>query len=182
MVWKKNLSKAIIESKFPLIEISAWTNLDMPKISAMKNEKHPNLTCKEFLVIKLLLQRDHAQFINELFGPHYFRSVNEAIYKPVLTPIGKIIRTRHQFEILPKKELVKTTTITSSRIDYLIGKDDENIKIEEMTQLELALGEQLGALCDLRFPNIKLNSEKEYQSRLEILKEYNRRANDRRKG
>lgn len=94
---------------------------------------------------------------------------------------GKLIKKQYQFEILPKKELVKATRIISSRMDYLLYKDDENIKIEEITQIELALGEALGSLCDLRFPNIKLNNEIEYQNRLEELKKYNRQANDRRK-
>ncbi|WP_166332580.1 hypothetical protein [Sphingobacterium chungjuense] len=181
MTWKQNLSEVIINSGFQLIEISAWTNLDMPKISAMKNMKHPSLHCKEFLILKLLLRKEHSQLIKEIFGADYFEDIRKIVYKPELTCLGKIIKERHQFEILPKKELVKATNLASSRIDYLIEKDDQNIKIEEITRLEIALGEEVGAICNLQFPKIKLNNKKDYQLRLKMLKEYNKRANERRK-
>lgn len=55
------------------------------------------------------------------------------------------------------------------------------IKIEKVTKLELTFAEELGTLCNLRFPNLRINTEEEYLLKLEQIKEYNREANNRRK-
>jgi len=181
MGWKENLSKTIINSGYQLSEISAWTNIEVPTLSNMKNLKYPNFTCKEFLLLKLLLKKDHFDFLSEIFGEGYFDEITKVIYEPKSTKLGQILKDRHQFEILPKKEVVENSQLKSSRIDYLISGEDENIKIEEITKLELAFGEDLGDLCNLRFPDLRINTEEEYLLRLEQIREYNREANYRRK-
>ncbi|WP_313419320.1 hypothetical protein [Sphingobacterium multivorum] len=181
MDWKKNLSRVIINSGYQLSEISAWTNIEVPILSNMKNLKYPNFTCKEFLLLKLLLKKEHLAFLNEIFGEGYFNEIKKVFYEPKFTKLGQILKDRHQFEVLPKKEVVENAQLKSSRIDYLISEEDENIKIEEITKLELAFGEDLGYLCNLRFPDLRINKEEEYLLRLEQIREYNREANYRRK-
>jgi len=181
MNWKQNLSNIIINSSYQLSEISSWTNIEVPKLSDMKNLKHPNFNCKEFLLLKLLLKRQHSSFIDEVFGFNYFDGIKKIEYAPKLTGLGIILKDRYQFEILPKKEVVENSKLKSSRIDYLISQEDESIKIEEITKLELTFGEELGTLCNLRFPDLRINTEEEYLVKLEQIKEYNREANNRRK-
>lgn len=181
MDWKENLSRVIINSGYQLSEISAWTNIEVPILSNMKNLKYPNFTCKEFILLKLLLKKEHLTFLNEIFGEGYFANINKVFYEPKFTKLGQILKDRYQFEVLPKKEVVENSKLKSSRIDYLIAEEDENIKIEEITKLELTFGEGLGYLCDLRFPDLRINNEEEYQLRLEQIREYNREANYRRK-
>lgn len=181
MIWKINLSNIIKNSDYLLSEISAWTNIEVPKLSDMKNKKHPNFTCKEFLLLKILFKKQHVSFLNEIFGDDFFNDINSINYSPKLTKIGEILKDRYQFEILPKKEVVQNSFLKSSRIDYLIFHEDENIKIEEITKLELTLGENIGNLCTLRFPDLKINNQDEYLRNLELIKEYNREANNRRK-
>lgn len=181
MIWKTNLSDIIKNAEYLLSEISAWTNIEVPKLSDMKLKKHPNFTCKEFLALKILLKKQHESFLTEIFGEGYFNEVKSINYSPKLTKIGEILKDRHQFEILPKKEVVLNSFLKSSRIDYLIFQEDENIKIEEITKLELTLGEDLGRLCTLRFPDLRINTEEEYLHNLQQIKEYNREANNRRK-
>ncbi|WP_153848714.1 hypothetical protein [Sphingobacterium paramultivorum] len=181
MDWKKNLSRVIVNSGYQLSEISAWTNIEVPVLSNMKNLKYPNFTCKEFLLLKLLLNREHFAFLNEIFGDGYFNEIKKVFYEPKLTKLGQILKDRHQFEVLPKKEVVENAQLKSSRIDYLISEEDENIKIEEITKLELTFGEDLGYLCNLRFPDLRINKEEEYLLKLEKIREYNREANYRRK-
>ena len=180
-MWKLNLAKIIINSGFQLIEISAWTNLEMSKLSAIKNKKHSNLTCKEFLLLKQLFKKNHKTFINEIFGDEHFKNIKQIIYTPKLTQTGLLFRQLYSLEILPKKEIIKATTIKSSRIDYILFKDDEGIKIDELTQIEIALGEELGKLCNIRFSYLKLNNHKDYETKMNELKTYNRKANERRK-
>ncbi|QQT55349.1 hypothetical protein I6I98_08880 [Sphingobacterium multivorum] len=181
MGWKENLSKIIINSGYQLSEISAWTNIEVPILSNMKNLKYPNFTCKEFLLLKLLLKKEHQAFLNEIFGEGHFDKIEKVNYAPSLTKLGEILRDRHKFEVLPKKEIVENSQLKSSRIDYLIAHEDENIKIEEITKLELAFGEELGCLCKLRFSELKINTEGNYLLKLDQIKEYNREANNRRK-
>ncbi|OOG19322.1 hypothetical protein BWD42_05125 [Sphingobacterium sp. CZ-UAM] len=181
MIWKQNLSNIIINSSYQLSEISAWTNIEVPKLSDMKNLKYPNFSCKEFLLLKLLLKKQHSSFIDEVFGVDYFDGIEKIEYAPKLTGLGIILKDRYQFEILPKKEVVENSKVKSSRIDYLISQEDESIKIEEITKLELTFGEELGTLCNLRFPDLRINTEEEYLLKLEQIKEYNREANNRRK-
>ncbi|WP_312789573.1 hypothetical protein [Sphingobacterium sp.] len=181
MGWKENLSKIIINSGYQLSEISAWTNIEVPILSNMKNLKYPNFTCKQFLLLKLLLKKEHQAFLNEIFGKGYFDKIKKVFYEPKFTKLGQILKDRHQFEVLPKKEVVENSQLKSSRIDYLIADEDENIKIEEITKLELTFGEDLGYLCNLRFPDLRINNEEEYFLRLEQIREYNREANYRRK-
>lgn len=181
MSWKQNLSSIIINSGYQLSEICAWTNIEVPTLSGMKNLKHPNFTCKEFLLLKLLLKKQHTTFLNEIFGKGYFDEIKKVNYTPKLTRLGEILRDKHQFEVLPKKEVVENSKLKSSRIDYLVFQEDESIRIEEITRLELTLGAKFGYLCDLRFPDLRINSEEEYLIKLEQIKEYNREANNRRK-
>lgn len=181
MIWKTNLSNIIKNSDYLLSQISAWTNIEVPKLSDMKNKKHPNFTCKEFILLKILLKKQHESFLIEIFGEDFFNNIKCINYTPNLTKIGEILKVRHQFEILPKKEVVQNSFLKSSRIDYLIFQEDENIKIEEITKLELTLGEDIGHLCTLRFPDLRINNKEEYLHNLEQIKAYNREANNRRK-
>lgn len=181
MNWKQNLSSIIINSGYQLSEICAWTNIEVPTLSGMKNLKHPNFTCKEFLLLKLLLKKQHTTFLKEIFGEGYFDEIKKVNYTPKLTRLGEILRDKHQFEVLPKKEVVENSKLKSSRIDYLVFQEDESIRIEEITRLELTLGAKFGYLCDLRFPDLRINTEEEYLLKLEQIKEYNREANNRRK-
>lgn len=180
MVWKINLSNAITTSGYQPIEICAWTNLAQSKLSNMKNRKHLNFTCEEFISLRLLFKKTHVTFLTEIFGENYFDNIRKIEYHPKLTGLGQLVTERHKFEILPKKELVKNAKLKSSRIDYTFFEDDSKIRIEELTKIELALGETLGSLCNLRFSDVKLNSEEEYQVKLDELREYNRQANERR--
>jgi len=50
-------------------------------------------------------------------------------------------------------------------------EEDETIKIEEITKIELALDLSLGTLVNKRFAKIKLKTQRQYEDALKKLKE-----------
>lgn len=176
MSWKKNLAKTLSDSDFSDIEIYAWTNISVTALSNMRNEKHLHLTCMQFLLLKQLLKEDHKGLLYKIFGDKYFDKIKKIEYEPTLTKLGEILKGRYKFEILPKKELVKASHLKSSRIDYIVSTLDDAIRIEEITALELAFGEEPGTLCNLRFKNLKLNSKSTYERLLKEKRKENAKA------
>ncbi|WP_028298198.1 hypothetical protein [Olivibacter sitiensis] len=181
MNWQKNLAQTLTDSGYSDIEIYAWTNISVTALSNMRNEKHKHLTCEQFLLLKLLLNKNHKELLEKIFGKRYFDNIKKIEYKPHLTQLGEILKKRYKFEVMPKKELVQASKIKSSRIDYVVETQDSAIHIDEMTTLELAFGEEVGTLCDIRFKNLELNSKNTYERLLTEKRVENAKSNERRK-
>lgn len=171
MSWKENLAKAITESGYSNRQIHAWTGISTPVLSNMSNQKHDSLKVEQFVKLKLLFKKDHEKFVYEIFGEEYFSGVTP-IEKPVeLTTLGEILTAQYYYERLPKKEVSKSTGLTSQRLNYIIEEEDETIKIDELTKIELALALPIGTLVKKRFPRIKLNTPRQYEAALKKLKD-----------
>jgi DNA-binding Xre family transcriptional regulator len=171
MNWKKNLAKTINKSGYSDRQISAWTGISTPVISNMSNEKQESLRIDQFIKLKLLFKKDHEQFVYEIFGKGYFSEVTKIEQSGTLTQLGIILTNQYYYERLPKKELSKATGLTSQRINYIIEEEDETIKIDELTKIELALDLPVGTLAKKRFSRIKLNTQRQYELGLKKLKE-----------
>lgn len=171
MSWKENLSKAINESGYSDRQIHAWTGISTPVLSNMRNQKHDSLKVEQFVKLKLLFKREHEKFVYEIFGKEYFSEVTTIEKPSELTKIGEILTNQYYYEMLPKKELSKATGLTSQRLNYIIEQEDETIKIDELTKIELALHLLLGTLVKKRFSKIKLNTQRQYEATLKKLKE-----------
>lgn len=171
MIWKENLAKIINESGYSDRQICAWTGISTPVISNMSNKKHDSLKVDQFVKLKLLLKREHEDFLYEIFGKGHFSEVEKIKQPEGLTQLGEILTNGYQFEKLSKKELCGATGLPSSRINYIVNKEDETIKIDELTKIEIALDLDLGTLSKKRFSKIKLNTRKQYEAMLKKLKE-----------
>lgn len=181
MNWEIELSKLIEKSGYSHIEIYARTNIPVATISNISNKRHKYLTCEQFILFKLLFEETHQGLLNKLFGKDAFSKVKTVEKDEELTKMGLYFRDRYQYEVFPKKKLVDSTDIKSSRIDYLFTNSFENIRIDEITKLELASGEKIGTFSKLFFSHVQLNSEKEYQRLLKDQRQKNSQANERRK-
>lgn len=171
MSWKGNLAKIINESGYSDRQIFAWTGISTPVISNMSNQKHDSLKVDQFIKLKLLFKKDHEDFVYEIFGKQYFSSVRKVDGPDKLTKLGKILTDQYSYEKLPKKELSRATGLPSSRINYIVEEEDETVKIDELTKIELALELPLGTLVKKRFSKIKLNTQRQYEAALKKLKE-----------
>lgn len=180
MNWKYNLSKVLSESEYTDIEIYAWTNISVSTLSNMRNKKHKHFTCEQFILLMKLLEVPYLTFLEEIFGREYFNDIKKVHFKPNQTQLGEIVAKRYKYEVLPKKELVGATSIKSSRLDYIFTLQDSSTRIEEMTKIEIAFGEEPGTLCMLRFSKIKLNNKTTYEKLIEKQRAYNKKANERR--
>lgn len=170
MSWKDNLAESINNSGYTDRQISAWTNISTPVISNMSNKKHDSLKVDQFVKLRLLFKEEHEDFLYKIFGTNYFSKITKIEQTENLTPLGEILTSEYHFEELPKKELCKATGLLSSRVNYIVTKEDEQIKIDEITKVELALGLTVGTLVKKRF-RIKLNTQKQYEARLKELKD-----------
>lgn len=171
MIWKENLAKIINGSGYSDRQISAWTGISTPVISNMSNKKHDSLKVDQFIKLKLLLKKEHEDFLYEIFGKGHFSNVKKIKQPEKTTPLGKILTNEYHFESLPKKELSKSTGLPSSRINYIVSEEDETVKIEELTKIELAVGISLGTLSKKRFSKIKLNTKTQYETKLKELRD-----------
>jgi|SRR5690606_6957103 len=171
MNWKENLAKMINESGYSDRQIFAWTGISTPVISHMSNQKHDSLKVDQFIKLKLLFKKNHEDFVYEIFGEQYFSNVKQVAGRDKLTKLGKILRDQYNYEKFPKKELSRATGLPSSRINYIVEEEDETIKIDELTKIELALDLPLGTLVKKRFSKIKLNTQRQYEAALKKLKE-----------
>lgn len=181
MNWKQSLSELINDSGYPDIEIYAWTGIPVATISNMSNKKHKYLTCEQFILFKLLFKETHTGLLAKLFGKNHFDKIKKIEEDLTLTKLGKYFKESHHYEAFPKKKLVDATGLKSSRIDYIFETNDSNIRIDEITKLEIVAGEKLGSLSELLFPAIRLKSDEEYQNLLREQREINKLANERRK-
>lgn len=171
MKWKKNLARIIDQSEYSDRQIYAWTGISRSVISNMSNEKHDSLKVDQFVRLKLLLKKEHEAFVYEIFGKEYFSDITSVEKSKTLTQLGKILTDQYSYEKLPKKELSKATGLTSQRINYIMEEEDDSVKIDELTKIELALQVPLGTLVKKRFSKIKLNTQRQYESTLNRLKE-----------
>lgn len=171
MNWKGNLARIINESAYSDRQIYAWTGISRPVISNMSNEKHDSLKIDQFVKLKLLFKKDYESFVYEIFGKAYFSAVRKIDKPEKLTKLGKILTDQYSYEKLPKKELSKATGLSSQRINYIVEEEDETVKIDELTKIELALQLPLGTFVKKRFAKIKLNTQRQYQVALKRLKE-----------
>lgn len=171
MDWKEKLAKIINDSDFSDREIHAWTNISRSVISNMSNQKHESFKTEQFIRLKLLFNKDYEDFVYEIFGKEYFSEVAKIEKRTGLTPIGKILKDKYMFDVVSKKELCKATGISSHRITYIIENEDEAIKIDELTKIELALGLTVGTISSKRFSNIKLNTTKQFETILKKLRD-----------
>jgi len=171
MDWKENLAKIINDSDFSDREIHAWTNISTSVISNMSNQKHESFKAEQFIRLKLLLNKNYEDFVYEIFGKEHFSEVIKIEKHASLTPIGRILTDKYRLEVVSKKELCKATGISSHRITYILENEDETIKIDELTKIELALGLTVGTISSKRFSNIKLNSRKQYETILKKLRD-----------
>lgn len=171
MNWKENLARMINESGYSDRQIYAWTGISRSVISKMSNKKHDSLKVDQFVKLRLLLKKEHEEFVYDIFGKDYFSSVKSIDKTDKLTPLGKVLTEQYSYEKLPKKELIRSTGLTSQRIRYIVENEDESIKIDELTKIELSLGLPLGTLVKKRFSKIKLNTQRQYEADLKRLKE-----------
>lgn len=171
MNWKENLAKIINESGYSDREIHAWTNISRSVISNMSNQKHESFKAEQFIKIKLLLNKKHEDFVYEIFGKEHFSEIIKIEQKVNLTPIGKILKDEYQLEKISKKEFCKAAKISTSRINYILEQEDETIKIDELTKIELTLGIVVGTISSKRFSNVKLNTKKQYEMILQGLRD-----------
>lgn len=171
MSWKENLAKAITESGYSNRQIHAWTGISTPVLSNMSNQKHDSLKVEQFVKLKLLFKKDHEKFVYEIFGEESFADVATIEQSEKLTLLGEILTKQYHYEKLPKKELSRATGLTSQRLNYIMEEEDETIKIDEITKIELALDLTLGTLVNKRFAKIKLNTQRQYEAALKKLKE-----------
>ncbi|RZF58573.1 hypothetical protein [Sphingobacterium corticibacterium] len=181
MNWKIELSKLIEKSGYSHIEIYARTNIPVATISNMSNKRHKYLTCEQFILFKLLFEETYQALLDNLFGKEAFSKVKTVEKDGELTKMGSYFTDKYKYEVFPKKKLVDCTDIKSSRIDYLFTNSFENIRIDEITKLELASGEKIGSFSKLFFSHVQLNSEKEYERLLKEQRQKNNQANERRK-
>lgn len=183
--WKHNLANAL--KNIEVQEISARTGIPIHTVRAITSMTHDLLTCEEFILIKLLLKKTHLEFIEEVFGIGYFDNVEKIEIQSGFTELGQIIAKKYHLGKLPKKELAKALEVTPARIDYLLlektgaAHQDDKIRIDEISRLEKAFGEELGTLCYQKFRNIRLNNDKEYEIALKKIRAFNNDANSRRK-
>lgn len=171
MNWKENLAKIIDELEYSHREISAWTGISPTVISNMANKKHDSLKVDQFIKLKLLCKQEHENFILLIFGKQYLSDVKKIEKPQNLTLLGDILRSQYYFEKFSKKELSKATGIASNRIDYFNEQEDETIKIDEITKIEIAMNIPIGTLVKKRFSKIKLQTQKQYEATLKNLKD-----------
>lgn len=169
--WKENLANTINDSGYSDRQICAWTGISTPVVSNMSNQKHDSLKADQFVKLRLLLNKDHEEFVYQIFGKEYFSDISKIEKPEKLTQIGAILTNQYFYERLPKKELSKATGLTSQRINYIVENEDETVKIDEVTKIELALGLTLGTIVKKRFSKIKLNSQRQYEAALKKLKD-----------
>lgn len=181
MCWRANLAKAIKECKYSAIEIHARTGISTTTISNMQNKLHESFLCSQFILLRLLLENSHNDFLNTIFGTDYFHETKELQIDNDLNPMGQYFRDNYHYECFSKKKLVDATKLVSSRIDYIFTKNLNSIKIDEITKLDIAAGKDIGFFSDMFFADIKLNSDEEYEKLLKIQRNKNKGANSRRK-
>lgn len=171
MNWKENLARIINESGYTDRQIYAWTGISRSVISNMSNKKHDSLKVDQFVRLRLLLNKDHETFVHEIFGKEHFSDVIIVEKPRNLTQLGRILTDQYSYEKLPKKQLSRATGLTSQRMNYIVEEEDESIKIDELTKIEIALRLPLGTLVKKRFSKIKLNTQRRYESILKSLKD-----------
>lgn len=181
MCWKTNLAKVLKECRYSAIEIHARTGISTTTISKMQNNEHTSFLCSQFILLKLLLEKKHIDFLSTIFGKDYFQDVKAIEDDNNLNPMGTYFKETYHYEVFSKKKVVDATKLVSSRLDYILTKNHESIKIDEITKLEIASGKEIGFFCDMFFSDIKLNSDDEYEVLLQKQREINRGANSRRK-
>ncbi|MDR2285584.1 MAG: hypothetical protein LBE37_20390 [Sphingobacterium sp.] len=183
--WKSNLANALKEIEAQ--ELSARTGIPIYTVRAITSMTHDHLTCEEFILLKLFLKKTHLELLGEIFGIGYFDSVEKIKIQSGFTELGQIISKKYHFGKLPKKELANALEVAPTRIDYLLLEkkgathQDDNIRIDEISRLEKAFGEELGTLCYKKFGKVKLNNDKEYEKALKEIRKFNNDANSRRK-
>ncbi|MBL1410382.1 hypothetical protein [Sphingobacterium faecale] len=181
MCWKSNLARALKECKFSAIEIHARTGISTTTISNMQNNLHESFLCSQFILLKLLLEKKHIDFLSTIFGKDYFQDVKAIADDNNLNAMGDYFKETYHYEVFSKKKVVDATKLVSSRLDYILTKNYESIKIDEITKLEIASGTEIGFYCDMFFSHVKLNSDEEYEKLLKKQRDINKEANSRRK-
>lgn len=164
--WKERLSKIITNSGYSDREISAWTNISPSVISNMKNLKFETFHVEQFIKLAQLLKKDYKEFILELYGDKAFDNIEVIESNKKLTELGKILKDKFQYEVITKKSLSKATGLSPARINYIVWREDQSAKIDEIIKIEIALGIPITTLIKIRFQNIKINNKTEYLKRL----------------
>lgn len=168
--WKEKLSKIITHSSYSDREISAWTNISPSVISNMKNKKLEAFHVEQFIKLALLFEKDYQEFITELYGYEPFDNIDVIDDNKNLTELGIILKNKYQYEVITKKSLCKATGLSPARINYIIWKEDQSIKLDEIIKIEIALGIPITTLIKSRFHNIKINNKTKYLKRLKQLR------------
>lgn len=168
--WKEKLSKIITDSGYSDREISAWTNISPSVISNMKNKKLKTFHVEQFIKLALLFKKDYKEFITELYGGEAFDNIDEIDDNKNLSELGNILKNKYQYEVITRKSLSKATGLSPVRINYIVWKEDQSIKIDEIIKIEIALGIPITTLIKSRFKNIKINNKTKYLKRLKQLR------------
>ncbi|GAA4778041.1 hypothetical protein GCM10023231_00620 [Olivibacter ginsenosidimutans] len=181
MDWKENLKAYLDKSGKTDIEIHSFTNIPPSTLSKIRNKKTEKLSARHFHLLKLFFGEKHLDFLNTIFDINSFdikEKVSDGITR---TSLGKMLHDNYHLEKLTLSSLAEASEVKRERVKYLNYNDDSSISTEELTKIELALGEKPGTLFKKVFKSVKLNSVSKANKLVEEARAYNAKSNDRRK-